>query len=117
MGRLVSGFNKGRHLSGKSEREVNLIAVAVQGQSREEQFAMYVTFGDLLGCQTKMVVGRMCANSYTLTQADLRRAKQRIEKMSFIGITDEWDRSICLFHKQFGGQIVYVEYTNERKGR
>jgi len=105
------------HLDGKSEYQKHLLEAAVRGQSREMQFAMYIEFGDILGCQTKMVIGHRCASPYRLTQADLHKAKQRIEKMRFIGITNEWNRSICLFHKQFGGQILDVEYKNQRKGQ
>jgi len=114
--RLVSGFNYNRHMDGKPKAERQLIGKAVKGKSRELQFQMYVKFGDLLGCQTKMVVGHRCASEYILTNADLQKAKRRIEKMRFIGITDEWNRSICLFHKQFGGNIYDVEFQNKREG-
>jgi len=117
--RLVSAFNWGRNgmkMDGKTPRESNLLIDAVKGKSRKFKFEMYYTFGDVLGCQTKMVVGHRCASDYTLNQADLKTAKQRIEKMRFIGITGEWNRSICLFHKQLGGKIYDVEFQNVRPG-
>jgi len=114
--RLVSGFNYNMHMDGKSKTQRDLIWQAVKGYSREVQFQMYYTFGNLLGCQTKMVVGHRCASEYLLTKADLQKAKNRVEKMRFIGITNQWDRSICLFHKQFGGNIYDVEFHNKREG-
>jgi len=113
--RLVSGFNYHRHMDGKEKWIRQLIGKAVKGKSREIQFKMYTEFGDLLGCQTKMIVGYHCASNHVLTKADLQKAKERVEKFGFIGITGEWNRSICLFHKQFGGQIYDVEYQNNRE--
>ena len=34
--------------------------------------------------------------------------------MKFLGLTDEWNRSICLFHKMFGGEISDIELRNIR---
>jgi len=115
--RVVSGFNDYMQLSGKPEHDKKLLWSVLRGQSRKIQFDAYVTFGDQLGCQTKMVVGHYCGSSHVLTDADLQKAKQRIEEMGFIGITGEWNRSICLFHKQFGGKIFDVEYSNKREGQ
>jgi len=114
--RLVSGFNYHRHMNGKTKKERQLIGKAVKGKSREIQFKMYTQFGDLLGCQTKMVVGHSCASDYRLTNADLLMAKERVEKFRFLGINDQWNRSICLFHRQFGGKIYDVEFQNKREG-
>merc|ERR1719419_403692 len=113
--RLVSGFNYNRHMNGKSSRERWLIAKAVNGKNRQLQFEMYTKFGDMLGCQTKMIVGYRCASNHVLTKVDLQKAKERVEKFGFIGITDEWNRSICLFHKQFGRKTYDVEFQNKRE--
>jgi len=114
--RLVSGFNYDRHMDGKLRHYRQLIGKAVRGQNRGTQFEMYYKFGELLGCQTKMVVGYRCASHSVLTKSHLKKAKQRIKRMRFVGITNDWNRSICLFHKQFGGQIFDVEYRDERAG-
>jgi len=114
--RLVSGFNYNRHMDGKSGKEMKMIENAVKGKSRETQLEIYIRLGDLLGCQTKMVVGHRCATNYTLTQADLEKAKQRVDRMKFVGITNQWTRSICLFHRMLGGQIYDVEFQNQRAG-
>jgi len=114
--RLVSGFNYNRHMDGKLRHYRQLIGKAVRGRSRDVQFEMYYKFGDLLGCQTKMVVGYRCASDTVLTKTHMKKAKKRIERMGFVGITDDWNRSICLFHRQFGGKIFDVEYRNEREG-
>jgi len=114
--RLVSDFNFHHHTNGKSTREMWVIEQAMEGKSREVQFEMYTLFGDGLGCQTKMIVGYLCNSKHELTKADLQKAKERVEKFAFLGITDEWNRSICLFHKQFGGKIYDVEFQDERKG-
>jgi len=115
--RLVSAFNAHRHLDGKSKGEIEAIKDAMKGKSRKIQFVIYKHFGDVLGCQTKMVVGYRCASNHELTKADLQKAKDRVEKFRFLGINDEWNRSICLFHKQFGGKFYDVEFQNKREGQ
>ena len=40
----------------------------------------------------------------------------RSEKMAFVGLTDYWTESICLFHAMFGGNITAHEFTNTRPG-
>lgn len=32
----------------------------------------------------------------------------------FVGLTSEWDSSICLFHKMLGGMALPVEFMNTR---
>ena len=57
------------------------------------------------GCQTKMVLGYTCgANiSHLITDEEFDEVKRRvIHDFAFIGLTEEFDASVLLFHKQFG---------------
>lgn len=46
---------------------------------------------------------------HELTEADARLAAVRLrEGFAFVGITDEWDLSICLLHRIFGSVHMYV---------
>ena len=45
----------------------------------------------------------------------LELAKQRMDEgFAFVGITDEWDLSICLFHATFGGKCLPSELHDMR---
>eukprot|EP00613_Pedinella_sp_CCMP2098_P070682 CAMPEP_0171933676 /NCGR_PEP_ID=MMETSP0993-20121228/31424_1 /TAXON_ID=483369 /ORGANISM="non described non described, Strain CCMP2098" /LENGTH=249 /DNA_ID=CAMNT_0012574235 /DNA_START=362 /DNA_END=1111 /DNA_ORIENTATION=+ len=58
------------------------------------------TIKPLLGCQTKMLLGRPCAHSAPLTYADVQRAVgivQDHKKVVFAGDTDLWDLSVCAY--------------------
>ncbi len=35
---------------------------------------------------------------------------------AFVGLTEQWDASICLRHESFGGTVHDFEYVNVRKG-
>lgn len=44
---------------------------------------------------------------------DVDTAVRRLAGFSFVGITDEWDLSICLFHAIFGGDCHAKEFNNK----
>jgi hypothetical protein len=45
-----------------------------------------VNYPGLMGCQTRMVLGRNCFDSYTLTERDVSEAKRRVrEEFLFVG--------------------------------
>jgi len=111
--RLLSSFHD-LVLHGKPLRDQYKIRSEIkQQQSEEAKFRMYLK-NDVLGCQTKMVLGIGCCQRYKLTSRKLKHAKRIISRMKFVGISSEWNRSICLFHKQFGGEILPLEIKADK---
>jgi len=50
-----------------------------------------------------------------MTEADARLALVRIrEGFAFAGIVEEWDLSMCLFHRMFGGDCLHSEFMDNR---
>jgi len=50
-----------------------------------------------------------------LTEVDARLAAARLrEGFAFVGITEEWDLSICLLHRVFGGQCLASDFEDTR---
>ncbi|CAE7921058.1 unnamed protein product [Symbiodinium necroappetens] len=48
-----------------------------------------------------------------MTQADAEEAARRVrEGFAFVGITEEWDLSMCLLHKMFGGACKASDFEN-----
>lgn len=87
------------------------------------QFAKYES-----GCAVRMLnrrgkdrlhgqLGGPCTDPPLPSEREVDLAKLRLrEGFAFVGITDEWDLSICLFHKMFGGPCKLAEFQNARPG-
>ena len=50
----------------------------------------------------------------TSEKPDRDLALQRLDSFSFIGITDDWDTSVCLFHMKLGGTCHASEFLDSR---
>lgn len=71
-------------------------------------------------CATSMVLGRRCSllprwlqDPYNVSEA-VRRVE---EDFAFVGMTDHWNLSICLFHAMHGGRVHAFEFANSRPTR
>ena len=69
------------------------------------------------GCQTRMVLGQSCWSHEPLNHSELKAAQRRLEQFAFVGITDRYDESVCLFHAMAGGSRgpVAVEFEDVRR--
>ena len=52
-----------------------------------------------------------------LARPDTTLALRRLASFAFVGMTDDWVRSICLFHRKFGGRCSAAELQKVRKGK
>jgi len=80
------------------------------------------------GCETKMIARQTEFNdadsnpcfgppSPPATEDESDLAVQRLrEGFAFVGLTDEWDISVCLFHAKFGGDCHAIEFVDSRLG-
>mmetsp|Transcript_10321 Transcript_10321/g.24332 ORF Transcript_10321/g.24332 Transcript_10321/m.24332 type:complete len:291 (-) Transcript_10321:104-976(-) len=50
------------------------------------------------------------------TRSMAEEAVRRVSGFAFVGITEEWDLSVCLFHAMFGGACHAGEFENVRPG-
>lgn len=80
------------------------------------------------GCAVKMLTraGKNCLFSHdtttpvcgSLDPATADEALVAIHRLRtgyvFVGLTDEWDMSICLLHKMLGGKCTAAEFVNSR---
>ena len=95
-------------------------------------FARNSTFATIaLGTQVKMIAGEPTVpetrfllgrsqweftNTKPATIEVIDRACTRLNSFAFVGITEFWTASICLFHKKFGGDASPVEQVNVHRG-
>lgn len=55
-------------------------------------------------CQTKMLVGRYCADNWLVDRKDFELAKARVHELAFVGLTDAYNMSVCLLYHMYQGQ-------------
>jgi len=73
------------------------------------------------GCAVKMMaregseMGIHCGGG-TPSAAEMHLALSRLNLFTYIGLTEEWDLSVCLFRKMFGGRCVGSDFINTRPG-
>lgn len=114
--RLISGFHDGMHASGFANAEWSLLLAMCRGG----QAACYARFSGIAGCMARMLTGGSCAESYAARngeafdsgRAHVAGAIAALSQMSFVGLTEEWDESVCLFHVMFGGRLDPFELKN-----
>uniref|UniRef100_A0A7S4SDN8 Uncharacterized protein n=1 Tax=Alexandrium monilatum TaxID=311494 RepID=A0A7S4SDN8_9DINO len=64
--------------------------------------------------QTRMLAGASLMGP--ATPGHQRTAPDVIESIRFVGLAEEYDLSVCLFHSMFGGACKSVEFQNMRPG-
>eukprot|EP00730_Choanoeca_flexa_P019476 TRINITY_DN9515_c0_g1_i4.p1 TRINITY_DN9515_c0_g1~~TRINITY_DN9515_c0_g1_i4.p1 ORF type:complete len:362 (+),score=33.52 TRINITY_DN9515_c0_g1_i4:100-1185(+) len=106
--RLWSAYNFGLHANGMHNKLRREMRAAVK---TPRDFARWPRIGS---CQTKMMLGHQCASDYNITEVLFQKAVQRLQNFAFIGITDDWDSSVCLFHAMFGGPLLESFFKNIR---
>jgi len=75
------------------------------------------------GMMTKMLAGQEDGNDCRTPGRecqphlvpDVHKAIERLSTFRFVGLTDSWEESICLFHLQLGGECLLVEQVNTRE--
>jgi len=65
-------------------------------------------------CQRKE--SKRCPSCTFSAKPFVHHALHRLRKFAFVGITEHFDLSVCLFHAMFGGNCRKVEFLNMRPG-
>jgi len=74
----------------------------------------------LSGCSVKMMMRSgdrfdvTCAAGPPPTDEETEEAIARLDQFAFVGLSEEWDKSVCLFRKMFGGACVGADFINTR---
>jgi hypothetical protein len=63
----------------------------------EDAFGGYISFPNTQGCYTKMLNGHGCYANMTVTDSMVFRAIENLKQFSFVGLLEEYDRSVELF--------------------
>lgn len=63
----------------------------------------YAKWPGIEACQVKMLLGDDCSVPIPITRAVYEEAERRLYNMAFVGLTDAFNASVCLFHHMYGG--------------
>ncbi|KCV68730.1 hypothetical protein H696_05016 [Fonticula alba] len=107
LGRLRSAFHHGRHMDGAEDAD----KIAAQSTTTVEQYARYP---GVRGCQTKMLLGQRCAARKRLTTEDVNKARANIDQLFFLGLTEHYNTSICMFFLQMGQIPIDSDFASVR---
>lgn len=117
--RLISAYIDGYHTQGFSDDTY----LALRKQCDGKTVGCFARFPGVAGCATRMLTGKRCADDPAKypegIPSHIERVPDAIEalkKMTFVGITEEWDESVCLFHLMFGGVLYSDEFRDMHKG-
>jgi len=114
--RLMSAYNHNLHafrMGPLSYRKM---------RSHVKSLAQFAKWPGVSGCQAKMLLGQYCGKSFAKRLSDVpadsvETAVDRIDPtFAFVGLTEHWNMSICLFHAQFGGIPSAASFQNSRAG-
>jgi hypothetical protein len=61
-----------------------------------------------------MLTSGKCAAPEPVDEQRLQLAIDNLRKAAFVGLTDEWNDSICLLHAMFGGKVNAHSFRNVR---
>lgn len=97
--RVLSGFYHNRH--DVSDKTLDLPSYARR----------------IAGCSVRMINGLHCGDPAPITGQMQATAMSRLEEgFAFVGLTDDWARSVCLFHLMHGGPCHKREFLDVRPG-
>ena len=81
-----------------------------------QNLGAYSSLPTVRGCQTRMIAGFPCNGGQPVSSTMLKTSLQRLRSFGFVGLIEEWELSVCLFHRRFGGPILPLELHRVRVG-
>ena len=107
--RLYSAYAHGKHRIGMHWEKAAILKKNVSTPLE------YVRFPGIAGCSTKMMLGKPCSGPFQINNKAVVRAILSLRtNLAFVGITEAWNESVCLFHAMFGGRATAASFENVR---
>lgn len=79
-----------------------------------DRVAVFAAFPGIAHCQTKMILGYKCYARVEVTSQMVERAIAAMERFAFVGDTDQWVLSMCVFARKFGRPDLQGFHLNSR---
>ena len=126
--RLISSYGDAEHHEGMSVAYWKQLQRKQRYETDEECHHLNKTCAALVnarvylnepanhGCAVKTLNGIPChKENVSLTEAHLKLAKTRLKNFYFVGLQEEWDQSIFIFHYLRGTNVSAYELEKTRK--
>ena len=129
--RILSAFYDSRHANGFDKVKFKEVLAASAQKKKKHMCSIdgigkfanplecFARFPGIAGCQTRVLTGETCADPF---QRDgLENVQDAIDvimnQLNFVGLMEDWNESICQFHKLFTGskQPLQGEFSNFHK--
>lgn len=122
--RLISGYANGLHSWSCEAKPDSVLDYAIGLQGCSVKMLTRVSKGLYVpvtadGCTT-LKANRyelVCSNQTVPTEEETLLAVDRVKDLAFVGITEKWDLSMCLFHAMFGGQCRAADFYSDSKDK
>ena len=119
--------NKGHHkLSGSTRFDPKRVAYITMLREPAARIVsgFHHAMHDCYNCSRKTKLSEYAASTagiytdYFGSNGSVDVAVERIKQFAFVGLTEYWDLSICLYHFLFGGPVpIETEFANLRPGK
>lgn len=102
--RVVSAWNNNKHSFGIGTfHNPHNKSYARQLINEIQSVDAFSAYPPIQSCQTKMLLGEYCGEYLNISHDMMDEALRRVMNMEFVGLTDAFNASVCLWHHQFGG--------------
>lgn len=98
---------------GRGEGDLHAFALKIQGQQASMLSAGAPGFAKIRCEFNQSDAPENCKH---MVPPDIDLAIRRLDGFAFVGILEEFDLSVCLFHKMNGSPCLAVEFLNTREG-
>jgi hypothetical protein len=117
--RLASAWNHGKHTHhlGTRDAESRFPKSRVLLEKETPTLRDFARHMHVQGCQVKMLVGGQCGMYHNITADVYSKAVERLHRLAFVGVTDAYNASVCLFHHMWGGIPQPHMFANARPAR
>jgi hypothetical protein len=123
--RLVSAFKHGKHCIQDCHPETESLPRCVRVRDSRRLYKCkavrraktpreYAALPEVRGCAAKMLLGRPCNDPLEPQANETQAAVERLRGFAFVGLVEEWDLSVCLFHRLLGGTPLPQEFIAVR---
>ena len=120
--RIISAFYDSRHANGVSPDQFKELLKQTSGKTTkgapscklqdgkayDNPLECFARFPGIAGCMARMLTGEKCADGQ-FQQSGLENVPDAVDvimnQLEFVGLTEEWNESICQFHRLFAGKL------------
>jgi hypothetical protein len=114
--RAVSAWNHAKHTHhlGTNDAETRFPHSRENLEKETQSLKAFATHMHVKSCQTKMLLGGQCGMFHNITPTMFQNAKKYVKMLAFVGLTDHYNASVCLFHDMLGGVPQPHMFMNAR---